>query len=467
MINNKIKNMKNMKNIFKINIVFLVILTLLITGCEKWIDTDININPDVPSDVPMNLLIPTMELSMSYQVGGTRAVKSTNIYLQYLNGVDRQSLSESTYSMTTSDVNDLWRRMYYQPMMDASTIISKAEEENSPHYAGVAKVCMALSLGTMTNLFGDIPYSEAFKGNEAVISPVFDSQADIYLAIDRLLAEAITDLGSEDNYVPLSGDMIYNNSETSWIKAAYALRARYAFYKKDYTNALSYIENSLTSSDKFEMEFGTSDAEAGPMYQFATVSSYRNDIKMCKTFIDMLANTSDPRISFYAKTFGGDYVGSPAGSEDADASGLGTFNNSASAPVVLSSYAEMQFIKAECLLRKAGPDAAGAATAYKAAVASSVLNVTGSSNTSWLDTNINTETASSISIEKIINQKYLAMYSTVVPFDDYRRTGFPALTTVSGAGQIPARFPYPQTEISYNPNCPTIANTNQTLWIFQ
>lgn len=454
-----------MKNIYKFNIAFLVLLTLLITSCEKWIDTDMNINPDVPSDVPMELLVPTMELSMTYQVGGTRAVKSTNIYLQYLNGVDRQSLSESHYSMTSSDVDDLWRRMYYQPMMDAAKIISKAELAESPHYAGVARVCMALSLGTMTNLFGDIPYSEAFKGDEAVITPAFDKQEDVYNSVDGLLAQAIIDLGSNDNYVPLAGDIIYNNNKTSWIKAAYALRARYALNKKDYANALTYVGNSFTTSDKFEMGFGTSNDEAGPMYQFATVSSYRNDIKMCKTFIDMLNVTSDPRVSFYANSFGGDYVGSPAGSEVSDASGLGSYNNTASAPVVLSSYTEMQFIKAECLLRQNNPDAA--ADAYKAAVAASLLAVTGDANTAWLDANINMEDGNTISLEKIINQKYLAMYSTVVPYDDYRRTGYPALTTVSGAGSIPARFPYPQSELSYNPNCPTILDNDQTLWIFQ
>ena len=58
------------------------------------------------------------------------------------------------------------------------------------------------------------------------------------------------------------------------------------------------------------------------------------------------------------------------------------------------------------------------------------------------------------------------MYSTVVPYDDYRRTGYPALTPVAGAGQIPERFPYPQTEISYNSNCPVVANTSEQLWIF-
>ncbi|PKP34203.1 MAG: hypothetical protein CVU00_07910 [Bacteroidetes bacterium HGW-Bacteroidetes-17] len=456
-----------MKSLYKLNIAFLVIFTLFITGCEKWIDPKMNINPDVPSDVPMDLLVPTMELSMSYQLGGIRAVKTTNIFMQQLNGVARQSAGEANYILGPTDVDDLWRRLYYQSMMDATKLIQKAGEANSPHYAGVAKVCLALSLGTLTNLFGDLPYTEAFQGDQGLITPVYNTQQEIYATIDNLLAQAITDLGSTTNTTALAGDIIYSNNKTSWIKAANAIRARYALNKKDYANAITYVNSSFGSSDKFVMNFGTANSEAGPMYQYATVSSYKNDIKMCKTFIDKLAATADPRLSFYAKALSGKYVGSPAGSEITSASTLGTYNNSASAPVVLSSYAEMQFIKAECLLKQASPDAAGAAAAYKAAVASSVLAVTGNANTTWLNANINIEDATTITLEKIIEQKYLAMYSTVVPYDDYRRTGYPALTPVAGAGPIPARFPYPQTEISYNPNCPVIVDNNQKLWIFQ
>lgn len=456
-----------MKNLYRMNIALLVVFALLSTGCKTWIDTDMNINPDVPSDVPMNLILPTMEVSLAYQIGGIRAVKTTNIYMQQLNGVARQSAGEAKYILSSSDVDDIWRRMYYQPMMDATTIIAKAKIAKSPHYAGVAKVCLALSLGTLTNLFGDIPYTDAFKGGEAILKPTFDKQADIYKTIDALLQEAITDLSATENITALAGDIIYTNNKASWIKAAYALRARYALLKKDYANALIYVNSSFTATDKFVMNFGTSNAEASPMYQYATVSSYKNDIKMCKTFIDKLNATTDPRRTYYAKILGSAYVGSPAGSEDANASGLGTYNNSANSPVILSSYVEMQFIKAECLLRQAVPDAAAAAAAYKVAVAASVLAVTGTAATTTWMTNINAETGTTITLQKIIEQKYLALYSTLVPYDDYRRTGFPVLTPVTGAGPIPVRFPYPQTEVSYNTNCPSVIDSNQKLWIFQ
>jgi hypothetical protein len=313
-----------------------------------------------------------------------------------------------------------------------------------------------------------MPYTEAFKGDEAVLKPAFDSQESIYNTIDDLLKQAIEDLGSTTNTVALSGDLIFSNNRTSWIKAANALRARYALCRKDYANALTYANNSFLATDKFVVNFGTSNAEAGPMYQYATVSSYKNDVKMCKTFVDKLNAVTDPRRTFFAKYLTGTtIVGSAPGSEDANASGLGTYNNSASAPVVLSSYAEMQFIKAECYMKLATPDLTAAVTAYKNAVAASVLAVTGAANTTWLDANINTITTAAITIQKIIEQKYIAMYSTVVPYDDFRRTGYPVLTPVAGAGSIPARFPYPQTEISYNSNCPVVVDNNQKLWIYK
>ena len=457
-----------MKRSFKLNITLLAAFLVMLSGCEKWIDTDMNINPDVPSDVPMKLLIPTLEVSMAYQIGGIRAVKTTNIYMQFLNGVARQSNGEARYILSATDTDDFWRRMYYQPMMDAKTVIDKAKAQNSPHYAGVAKVCLALCLGTLTNLFGDIPYKEAFNGDEAVLKPAFDSQESIYTTIDDLLKQAIDDLGSTSNTIALSGDLIYSNNRTSWIKAANALRARYALYRKDYANALTYAGNSFLATDKFVVNFGTTNAEANPMYQYATVSSYKNDIKMCKTLVDKLNAVTDPRRTYYSKYLTGtSIVGSVPGSEDANASGLGTYNNTASAPVVLSSYAEMQFIKAECYMKTATPDLTAAVAAYKSGVAASVLAVTGAANTTWLDANINTITTTTISVQKIIEQKYIAMYSTVVPYDDYRRTGFPVLTPVAGAGSIPARFPYPQTEISYNSNCPVVTDNNQKLWIFK
>lgn len=457
-----------MKKYIKNSVLSLLISALAFTGCEKWIDTDININPDVPSDVPMDLLMTSMQVSLAYHIGGNRAVKTTAIFMQQINGIARNSNSEANYLLSSTDVDDFWRRMYYQGMMDAAKIIEQAGEKGSPHYSGVAKVFMAMSLGTITNLFGDMPYSDAFKGSDRLLTPAYDSQQQIYTTINNLLDEAITDLQTTDNVLALKGDLIYNGNTAKWIRAANSLRARYALYQHDYTGALTHAGNAFLPGEDFSIGFGTDKNQANPIYQYNTVSVWGVDIVMCSTFIDMLNTASDPRLPFYADLKGGVYIGSTPGSEESAVSDLGSYNDTPDAPVVFSSYAEMKFIEAECYLRQTPSDAAAAANAYIAAVESSVKYVTkGGANDTWLSTNIRIEDGTTISLEKIITQKYIALYSTVVPYDDYRRTGYPALTPVPGAGNIPLRFPYPQTEISYNSaNVPKVINLTQPLWIF-
>ncbi len=442
---------------------------LAFTGCDKWIDTDINIDPDVPSEVPVELLMPSMESALAYHIGGNRAVKTSAIFLQQINGVARNSNSEANYSLSSTDTDDMWRRMYYQGMIDAVKIIELGYELDSPHYSGAAKVCLAMSLGTMTNLFGDIPYSEAFLGSDGVLTPSYDSQQDIYDAIDILLSGAITDLQSADNIFDIEGDLIYDGDTDDWIKAANSFRARYALYRGNYADALTYAAASFEAGEDFKLGFGTENNQSGPIYQYNTTSAWGADITMASTFIDMLNGVNDPRLPFYADLNGGIYNGSIPGSEDDDASDLGDYNDTPDAPVLFSSYAEMKFIEAECYLQQTVPDADAAADAYIAAVEASVAYVTeGADNEAWLDANIRTETGASITLEKIITQKYIAMYSTVVPYDDYRRTGYPDLTPVAGVGPIPVRFPYPQSEISYNyDNVPVVSYQADPLWIFE
>lgn len=459
-----------MKKIIKYITLTVLLFSMFFTGCEKWIDTDINIDPDVPSEVPMDLLMASMEANLAYQIGGNRAVKTSAILLQQLNGVDRNSNGEANYSISATDVNDFWRRMYYQGMMDAFAIIDKAEELASPYYSGAAKICMAMSLGTLTNLFGDIPYSEAFKGSEGVLTPAYDSQQNIYIAIENLLSESITELQSTENVFDIEGDLIYGGDEDDWLEAAYALRARYALNKGDYANALTYAGNSFGSGGDFKLPFGSENNQANPIYQFNSIAVWGDDIVMASTFIDMLNTVSDPRLPFYADLDGGGgYSGSVPGSEDDNVSDLGDYNDSPDAPVIFSSYVEMKFIEAECYMQQTAPDTDAAAAAYKVAVAASLSDVTdGANNSAWLTANIDIEDGTTITLEKIITQKYIAMYSTVVPYDDFRRTGYPTLTPVAGAGAIPVRFPYPQSEIAYNKdNVPTVTDLTVPLWIFE
>ena len=200
-----------------------LLLALFFTSCDKWIDTEINIDPDAPADVPMKLMLPAIQQSLGYNIAGNDLVRTTNIWMQQFDGVDRQSFTESRYQLLPADVNNVWNSFYTEIFMNTVVLIDKAENTEgkvSPHNAGVGKVIAATTLGVTTDLFGDMPFSDAFKGTQNVLKPQFDSQQKIYDTIMVILDEAIADLGSSENAVDVDGDVMYGGDVDAWKMAA-------------------------------------------------------------------------------------------------------------------------------------------------------------------------------------------------------------------------------------------------------
>ncbi len=458
-----------MKNIKKLNVKILalvIIVMLFSTSCSNWIDHGINIDPDAPADVPMYLLLPAIQQSMGYNLEGNNTVRTTNIWMQQFDGVDRQSFTEARYQLTPADVDNVWTSIYEEMLMNSTILIKKAQSEvsKSPNFEGVAQVLMATTLGITTDLFGDIPYSDAFQGSENVLKPTYDSQQDVYTAIFGLLDDAIVNLNETNNVFDISGDVIYDGDVSKWEKAAYSIKARQALQlslvngNAAYTEALSYVSQGFQSNaDDFLVPWES--ANHNPIFQFM---EQRGDIRMGATLVNMMSSDNDPRLPYYAAKDGdGNYTGSEAGSENTSASEPGVYNADPESPTILMTYSELKFIEAECKLMLGQ---SGAQEAYEAAVAASVLRVTGSANTSWLNANIN---GVPVTLENIITQKYIADYSTNQPYNDYRRTGFPVLSLAAGAvlPSIPTRFPYSQSELDYNTaNVPNVSITDKLWW---
>ena len=448
----------------------LMFSALILFSCDTWIDTDINTDPDAPADVPMNLLLPAIEQSVGYNLGGNDYVRTTNIWMQQFDGVTRQSYTEARYQLLPADVNNIWNSVYTNIFMNTKILIDKAENtegKESPYNAGVGKVLMATALGVSTDLFGDMPYSEALMGNENVLTPKFDSQETLYTTIQGMLDGAIADLGkpSSDNKVAIGGDVIYGGNVAKWKKAANSIKARHLLQLSGvngnaaYTAALAAAANGFASNDD-DMMVPWESANHNPIYQFM---EQRTDVRMGATLIDMMIETDDPRLPFYADEDGnGEYSGSVIGSQDETASHPGSYLAGDVAPTTIMSYAELKFIEAEAYLQTG--KSAEAVAAFEEGVKASVEKVTGDAmDQDWYDTNIGSQ---SFNLELIMKQKYIATTGTNQAYADYRRTGLPVIAPHPGGvlPAMPTRYPYPQDEISYNgDNVPSV-NISDKLW---
>ncbi len=420
-------------------------LIVLLAGCDRWVDTSLNVNPNNPADVSLDLLLPAVEGSLAWQHGSDPS-RFASLYTQHHSGVDRQHLGYyADYSLGEGDIDNYWQNIY-RIMGNCYTLIKKADAQQSPHYAGVARILMAYSIGLVTDGFGDVPFSEAFQG-QANTHPKYDQQQQIYLTIGRLLDTALQNLNAAQSvFKPGADDYFYGGDLAKWKKAAYALKARYAIHltKRDAANAaaaaLSFLPNAFSdNTDDLVMRFGTSVTNANPLYGF---NQDRNDIRIAPFFARLLNRLQDPRRPMIGAT--------PKRPTDSipDNDQLGSFYASINSPVVLLSYAEQKFIEAEAKFRTG--DLSGAKTAYQDAIRASMqwFGVADADVATYL-ANPDVVPSGDITLGHIMTQKYIALYTQFETWTDWRRTDIPALTPLTG-NRIPRRFPLPQSERLFN-----------------
>jgi hypothetical protein len=444
----------------------ILLIMMLLSSCEKWIDPKMNVDPNNPTEVAMAQLVAPIEANLAYVVGGELA-RFICPWMQQIAGLQSQSAGNDIYVIGESDVNGDWSWNLYSPgMINTKILMDKAASTNSPYYAAIAKILMAYHLGVTTDLWGDIPYSDALNGSSLQLKPIYDTQQEIYTTIFNLLNGAITDLGSATSvFSPADEDLIYGGDLTKWEKTAYALKARYSLHlaKRNgataYSDALAAVANAYTSNDDdFKFVFGSALNNSNPIYQS---EQDRNGYYSANaTYEDMLSLTGDPRQSVY---FNGT-IGSKPGEPNANAATIGTSYASPTSPVYLMSYAELKFIEAEARFKLNSSDAL-AVNAYNEGLKASLQREGVYGDGTWYNTN--KITLATITLGKIINQKYLSSFLQIETWTDWRRTGYPVLALATGAtkNEIPRRLPYPQDERLYNgDNMPAGLTITSHVW---
>ena len=441
------------------------ILTCLLVALTQCKLAETNENPNVPTEVPLSTLLPPAQKELSDALGG-RSYRYAGIFSQHLRGVNNQELNNENYQPDELFVGYLWEDYYAGSMLNIKTLIDRGTEEGNLAYAGIGKVLMSVALGNLTDFWGDIPYEEALLGGEN-LAPGYTSQPEIYATIDALLAEALLDFDSPGAIQPGSDDLIYGGDVDRWRQAANALRARYALHrsKRDetvYAEALTHLQAAFTTDNvALAYPYQGVASDLNPIFGF-----YENtpDAVVDTAFTNLLAALDDPRQEYLYRN-----IPFSGGQRKP-----GDFAAAADAPLVFIDAMEQLFIEAECRLQTG--DISGAQDALTRAVQQSFRQVSAgeldpADNDPWLQ-QYATLTGGDGDLETIITQKYIALFTRLEPWTDFRRTGFPALVpnangsnSTNPGGEIPRRLIYPQSERLLNPNVPQpLPNMQTRFW---
>jgi hypothetical protein len=467
-----------MKSMY-IKIAFCLTFAFGLSSCDKYFD--INNSPNAAADVPnLGLVLADIVGTTSFNlVGGGNFSRYTAQWMQHV-ASNATPPSNDTYRFTTADFNNEWAfASYTSVLLNSKYVIEKGTAIQAWNHVAVAKILTAHNYAMLTDFFGDIPFSEALQktGN---LKPKYDTQAQVYTAIQALLDEAIADIDKASPLAVGTADHFLQGNMAKWKKVAYTLKARYHLRLSNAPGkdavaqanlAIAALANGITATaDDPKLTYpGTVGAEA-PWNQW--IAKFATTIQSGKFFVDLLVAKNDPRIGFLVDPAAntGTYVGYPNGTTTAivlgDISNVGVSFRAANASVYVTSYIEHKFLEAEANFRAGNTTAA--ATAYEIAIKAHMARLSATITATQQNDYI---AANPISMENIIVQKYIAGFvvASQEAYHDYRRTGFP--NTIQPAqnadfNQIPTRIPYPDTEINNNlDNVPTgITPTSKVWW---
>ncbi len=453
-------------------------LLLFTGGCSKYLDKlD---NPNLVTDPPLNGLLAeaTFQSAMDvYRMGDI-----TSYYTQYLasnsKGSDADIYNEVDYSGTWTN--------FYNTMMNIQQMITLAEKQGASKHLGVGKILMSLNLNMLVNSFGDVPYSEALKGQELLV-PKFDDQATLLATCMQLIDDGIAALKQTGATLDLnaSSDVIHGGGVDAWIKTGYALKARFLNQwskTSDYKPAdiLTALGTSYTSnSDDASL---TAFDGRSPWNQVAYDNSVLDlDGWMSSQFIDATNGKTyglfDPRLPKIATlTKFGDYRGTPNG---AGRIGTGTdneesylsldgFYSKSAAPLLVITFAEIKFIEAEVAFRT--NDKTRAYNAYLAGIAAHMdkLGVSAADKSTYISNPAVSVGAANLTLDLIFKEKYVAMVLNPEAWVDARRYDYKykdfGLPVGAVMNTFIRRVAYPTVETSRNgANVPVIKSLDERL----
>lgn len=497
-----------------------ILSIIALTSCDKFLD--INDNPNYPTDAGLSALPSSSGATTIAQLGLNGTLIGT-MWMQYTTQGNSTNQYNTTvnYQVTTAEYNAFWTNAYANTLEDLKQVVVRAEKQKAWNYWVIGKILTAYNYHILTDLYEDIPFTQAL---DPVLYPkpkFDDSKTVVYPGIIKMLDEAIaksTEATASGNPKITKEDVFFNGDVVKWIAFAKSLKLKVMM--RDFNTYKSQIESLLSAGgflvvDCAMTSFEDGTYKANPFYEFniRQVGTTEN-VRACHTLLVYLLANKDPRIEgIYevklaalptATEYADKYEGIPCGTKPSleGPDGLPLVKTSRlkqkySDPVYLMNAAETNFLVAEAYARldnkikaeefyKSGVKASFNRWPTSAGKADSFLTGAYKFNSTSIET----------MLVSILEQKWVS-YAGANGLDgvfDRNRTGFPKIdpvhtvrvsdtnrgegltpgyvlgtlvalgTSVLQGSEFPRRLLIPDASTQYNPNAPKTKAITEPMW---
>ncbi len=449
----------------------LVAFCLPFVACDEDTMDEINKNKNNPTEMGSKFIVTDVMTSTAFNIVGADLAFYASCYIEHSVGVYNQLYTaeiRGAQPTSSSTYNNQWSQLY-RNLYNLKVCIEKCSEggtESGNYYGlGIVQVLSAYNLAILTDLFGDVPWSEALQPG-VIYTPNLDSQESIYAVIFKYLDDAIENFGKDCLYEIGEQDLFYGGDIDMWTKFAWGLKARYTMrlsnLTKDYSKVIEYADKSFGSAAeeaKFALYEG--DAATSPFYQFFVDRDY---LAASQSFDDLLVSKNDPReLIFYMEYPGsGAFELAPNG-DPVQQQGVYAVSalSTETAPTYLLSYHEIEFLKAEAYARLGKVDEAKEACANAVTAACQKVNVGLDVETisEYVDNYVlPSMNSDKNALNEVAVQKYISFFEeeAVEAYNDIRRWKAlgeePVIFAHPHPEKFPLRFAYGSDDVTTNPN---------------
>lgn len=467
------------------NTIYILLFALVFGACDSGFE-ELNVNPTKPSQIDVRNKLTSVELYTA-----ARRYESWRANLIYSSTMMQHFATTAGY---WSGDKYTWNKGYAASLIDAytGTAVKNVEdmmlqlntEEGTPEMKAVVRILRVFIYHRLTDMYGDIPYSEAGKAViEGILKPKYDAQSDIYADMLKELEESAAALSTGDSGFG-DADVMFHGDQGKWKRFAYSMMLRLGFrmIKVDPAASKEWVTKAInggvmTSNDDIAYIQHTAGPEGLNKNGNGEVFTVDGNPRMSDTFIGFLQD--DPRLPILAarrsdgSTDPADLKGLPNGLDlvmlkdltgedntDAYAEPNRSVITGEDAPMFFQTYAEVEFMLAEAGVRWGLAD--DPETHYNNGVraAMEMLAMYGDggviSSAAISDYLAAKPYDAANAIEQINTQYWIATFlNEYETYANWRRVGYPILvpTNYPGnetGGTIPRRLTYPTSEESNN-----------------
>jgi Starch-binding associating with outer membrane len=481
---------------------YILLLTLLwsASGCNSFLGGDINIDPSrtTEDNVSIQGLMSTVQFYTSESHFGASWVSSR--YIQQIADV----VTDGIDVQRDQSIPGVWSNIYLNTIPNLNVMIRKAQTANQPFYIGTARIMMAVNLGLATNMWENVPYSQADQGASGVFRPNYDTQEQVFQGIQSLLDQGIATLqpiATQTTARP--DDLAFNGNVARWIRLAWTLKARYALQLSRRGSAaaanaaLQALANGMQSNaDDFQLVYTTRNLNPWNSNVARANTTGNLTITHGAYLINQMNGSNgqpiDPRLPLIASrpatatTWVGVTAGRGTGSGSNVSFTTSSWQSTDTSPIQMCTFAEAKMMEAEARFLANGGTSTSRGTTAQAYAAwqdgmrANILKLgvtTAAANTFVENASVNVG-AANLTLSNIMVEKYKTLFLHPEAWTDLRRYAYsndvyrglalPENLSPDLQGRWIQRMSYPSSETSRNTDVAraNFKAINASMWMF-